>query len=115
MTYPPGTLHPTNHPDPRNRLTWSILLQLAAMQLREYEREHDTQEKKQWQARITQTINEAGELFPLKTWAAMKPPTPPTLAYHAPANSASWLESMITRLNAIFGSASPAATLRTKP
>lgn len=111
--YPKGQLHPSNTPANLNRLTWRVLLQVAAMQLRTYEREHDEKEKEQWYLRLTRTINEANQLNTPPQWGLEETPTHATPDYLVPASGASWLECMTTKLSAIFGSALPVITLRT--
>lgn len=107
--YPKGTLHPSNSPLTRARMTWAILLQVAVVQLREYEREHDTKEKELWYYRIQTTIQTANQLNPSGLWGyqdAPLHPTPDYLVLSVPA--VTWLELLTHKLTAIFGSAIPA-------
>lgn len=112
--YPKGTTHPTNTPERLNRLTWRVLLQVVATHLREYEREHDTKEKEQWQIRINNTIQEVNQLNTPPQWGLEETPIHPTPDYLVPVAGGSWLECMTTRLNVLFGNASPVVILRTE-
>jgi len=111
--YPKGQLHPSNDPAIRNRLTWGVLLQVVATQLRDYEREHDAKEKEQWQTRIQKTINEVNQLNSFGLWGYQDTPlhSPGYPVQNVPAGC--WLENMISVLKATFGNAIPAITLRT--
>ena len=54
--YKPGTLHPTNHPDPA--LIWRIKLQVLDMQARTYQ--HD--KEPEWIPRLLSTLREINTL-----------------------------------------------------
>lgn len=110
--YPKGQLHPSNDPTIRDCLTWGVLLQVAAMQLREYEREHDEKERQEWQKNINQTIREINQLNSSGLWGYQDAPRPPTLEYLALSVAGNWLELLTRKLTATFGNAILAITLK---
>lgn len=112
--YPKGQLHPSNGMVIRDRLTWGVFLQVAALQLREYEREHNEKECEQWQKRITQTIQDANRLNSSGLWGYQDAPLHPTPEYPAlSAETGTWLEQLTRKLDTVFGSAIPVIILRT--
>lgn len=110
--YIKGTLHPSNKPDVINLLSWKIFLQVAAMQLREHEREHDTKEREQWQIRIAQTIQTANRLNSSGLWGYQDAPLHPMPDYLALSAPGIWLERLTQILVETFGNAIPAIILK---
>lgn len=110
--YIKGQVHPSNSAPVRDRLTWGVLLQVAAMQLREYDREHNAKEKEQWQTRINQTIQEANRLNSSGRWGYQDAPLHPMPEYPALNVEGIWLEALTGILTKTFGSAIVALTLK---
>lgn len=111
--YPKGQLHPSNSMVIRDHLTWGVFLQVVAMQLREYEREHDTKEREQWITRITQTILAANQLNPSGLYGYQDAPLHPMPEYLVLSATDTWLERLTRKLMETFGNAIPVIILRT--